>query len=39
LLKFQDDIAKIQGSEANQILSQLRAEMSAPGRNNITPAS
>ena len=33
LLKFQDDIAQIQGSEANRILTQLRAEMAAPGRS------
>ncbi|WP_037461128.1 AAA family ATPase [Skermanella stibiiresistens] len=29
LLKYQDDIAKIQGSEANRILNQVKAELSA----------
>ncbi|UEM06394.1 MoxR family ATPase [Skermanella rosea] len=29
LLKYQDDIAKIQGSEANRILTQVKAELSA----------
>ncbi|MDR3515781.1 MAG: MoxR family ATPase [Azospirillaceae bacterium] len=29
LLKYQDDIARIQGSEANRILTQVRAELSA----------
>jgi MoxR-like ATPase len=28
LLKYQDDIAKIQGSEANQLLTEVRAELS-----------
>ena len=37
LLKFQDDIAQIQGSEANRILTQLRAEMAAPGRSQTAP--
>ena len=29
LLKYQDDIARIQGSEANRILTQVKAELSA----------
>lgn len=29
LLKYQDDIARIQGSEANRILTQVRSELSA----------
>ena len=28
LLKYQDDIAKIQGSEANRLLTEVRAELS-----------
>ncbi|MEC9166015.1 MAG: hypothetical protein VX596_02870, partial [Pseudomonadota bacterium] len=39
LLKFQDDIAQIQGSEANRILTQLRAEMAAPGRSQTAPGA
>ena len=31
LLKYQDDIARIQGSEANRILNQVKAEMAAGG--------
>lgn len=31
LLKYQDDIAKIQGSEANRILTQIKSEMAAHG--------
>lgn len=31
LLKYQDDIAKIQGSEANRILTQVKAEIAAAG--------
>ena len=31
LLKYQDDIAKIQGSEANRLLTELRTEMSMSG--------
>ena len=31
LLKYQDDIARIQGSEANRILSQVKAELAATG--------
>ncbi len=31
LLKYQDDIAKIQGSEAGRILSQVKAELAAAG--------
>jgi MoxR-like ATPase len=31
LLKYQDDIARIQGSEANRILTQVKAELSAAG--------
>jgi MoxR-like ATPase len=31
LLKYQDDIAKIQGSEATRILSQVKAELAAAG--------
>jgi hypothetical protein len=27
LLKYQDDIARIQGSEANRILAQVRSEL------------
>jgi len=29
LLKYQDDIAKIQGSEATRILEQVRTELAA----------
>jgi hypothetical protein len=29
ILKYQDDIQRIQGSEANRILQQVKAEMSA----------
>jgi len=29
LLKYQDDIAKVQGSEATRILEQVRAELAA----------
>ena len=29
LLKYQDDIAKIQGSEAERLLSQVKAELAA----------
>jgi MoxR-like ATPase len=32
LLKYQDDIAKIQGSEALQLLNQVKSEISAAGR-------
>ena len=39
LLKIQDDIAQIQGSEANRILTQLRAEMAAPGRSQTAPGA
>ena len=31
LLKYQDDIAKIQGSEAARILAQVKAELAAAG--------
>ncbi|HUZ72553.1 MAG TPA: MoxR family ATPase [Stellaceae bacterium] len=31
LLKYQDDIAKIQGSEAERLLSQVKAELAASG--------
>jgi len=31
LLKYQDDIAKIQGSEAARILAQVKSELAAPG--------
>ncbi len=31
LLKYQDDIARIQGSEANRILSQVKSELGAAG--------
>ena len=31
LLKYQDDIAKIQGSEAERLLSQVKAELAAAG--------
>jgi len=31
LLKYQDDIARIQGSEANRILSQVKAKLAATG--------
>ncbi|BBK36393.1 ATPase [Allostella sp. ATCC 35155] len=31
LLKYQDDIARVQGSEANRILNQVKAEMAATG--------
>jgi MoxR-like ATPase len=31
LLKYQDDVAKIQGSEAGRILDQVRAELAAAG--------
>ncbi len=31
LLKYQDDIARIQGSEANRILGQVKAELAAAG--------
>jgi MoxR-like ATPase len=31
LLKYQDDIAKIQGSEAERLLTQVRAELAAAG--------
>ncbi|MBU0723399.1 MAG: MoxR family ATPase [Alphaproteobacteria bacterium] len=31
LLKYQDDIARIQGSEANRILTQIKSEMAAHG--------
>ena len=31
LLKYQDDIAKIQGSEAEKLLSQVKAELAAAG--------
>ena len=31
LLKYQDDIAKIQGSEAAALLSDVQAEMAATG--------
>ena len=31
LLKYQDDIAKVQGSEAARILNEIRAEMAASG--------
>jgi len=31
LLKYQDDIAKVQGSEAARLLSQLRSELGSPG--------
>jgi MoxR-like ATPase len=31
LLKYQDDIAKIEGSEANRILNQVKAELAAIG--------
>ena len=31
LLKYQDDIARIQGSEASRILSQVKAELAAAG--------
>jgi hypothetical protein len=29
LLKYQDDIAKIQGSEAERLLAQVKAELAA----------
>ncbi|MBL8706670.1 MAG: MoxR family ATPase [Rhodospirillales bacterium] len=32
LLKYQDDIAKVQGSEANRLLVQVKAELAAAGR-------
>lgn len=32
LLKYQDDIAKIQGSEANRILAQVKAELATAAR-------
>jgi MoxR-like ATPase len=32
LLKYQDDIARVQGSEAARIIDQIRAEMAAPAR-------
>jgi len=31
LLKYQDDIAKIKGSEANRILAEVNAELAAVG--------
>jgi hypothetical protein len=31
LLKYQDDIAKIQGSEAAALLNEVQAEMAAKG--------
>jgi hypothetical protein len=31
LLKYQDDIAKIQGSEANKLLTEVRTELSMAG--------
>ena len=31
LLKYQDDIAKIQGSEAAQILAQVKRELASAG--------
>ncbi len=31
LLKYQDDIAKIQGSEAERLLTQVKAELAAGG--------
>jgi hypothetical protein len=31
LLKYQDDIAKVQGSEAAQMLTQLRSEAQSAG--------
>jgi hypothetical protein len=31
LLKYQDDIAKIQGSEAERLLTQVKAELAASG--------
>jgi hypothetical protein len=31
LLKYQDDIAKIQGSEAARLLAQVKAELAAAG--------
>jgi hypothetical protein len=31
LLKYQDDVAKIQGSEAGRILDQVKAELAAAG--------
>ena len=33
LLKYQDDIARIQGSEAGKILDQVKAELAAAGAN------
>jgi MoxR-like ATPase len=33
LLKYQDDIARIQGSEAGKILEQVKAELAASGAN------
>ena len=32
LLKYQDDIAKVQGGEANRLLVQVKAELAAAGR-------
>ena len=32
LLKYQDDIAKVQGSEANRLMVQVKAELAAAGR-------
>jgi hypothetical protein len=32
LLKYQDDIAKVQGSEANRLLVQVKSELAAAGR-------
>ena len=31
LLKYQDDIARMQGSEAERILNEVRAELAAAG--------
>ena len=34
LLKYQDDIARIQGSEAAKMLAQVKAEIAAAPREN-----
>ena len=34
LLKYQDDIARIQGSEAARLLEQVKAEIAAAPRNS-----
>jgi MoxR-like ATPase len=33
LLKYQDDIARVQGSEANRLMVQVKAELAAAGRS------